>query len=93
VIQESAAGVIIDIRVIPRARRTAIDGVRQDALLVRIAAPPVDGAANHAVLRFFADRLGVPIGSVTILAGGHSRSKRVAIAGVRADDVRAQLGL
>jgi uncharacterized protein (TIGR00251 family) len=93
VIRESPGGVTIDIRVIPRARRTAVAGTREDALLVRVAAPPVKGAANEVVLRYFAAALQVPIRSVTIVSGEHSRRKRLAIAGVGADAVRARLGV
>ena len=53
-------GIRIRIHVQPRASRTEIAGRHGDALKVRLAAPPVDGAANDALLDFIADRLGVP---------------------------------
>jgi uncharacterized protein (TIGR00251 family) len=93
VIEDSPAGVTIEIRVIPRARKTEFAGSRQGALLIRLAAPPVDGAANHALVAFLANRLRVPVQAVRILAGERSRQKRILVTGRRADDVRARLGL
>lgn len=92
-IQKSAAGVTIDVRVIPRARKTSIAGTRQDAVLIRLAAPPVDGAANDALLRFLAETLAVPVRSIRLDAGATSREKRLTIVGARVADVRAKLGL
>ena len=61
--------VLVRIRVIPRARRTEISGRRGDAILVRLAAPPVDGAANDALIAFLADRLGIPQRQIAIARG------------------------
>lgn len=69
---------------IPRAGRDAIAGVRQGALLVRLAAAPVDGAANEALVRVLADGLDLPRRSVTIVSGERARDKRVRIAGLTA---------
>ena len=68
-----------------RARR---DG---EALLVRLSAPPVEGAANDALIEFFSSALHVPRRAVHIVSGDRGRRKRVAIAGVTADRVRAAL--
>ncbi|MGE0704155.1 MAG: DUF167 domain-containing protein [Vicinamibacterales bacterium] len=92
-IRESSAGVILDVRVIPRARRTELAGTRQNALLVRLAAPPVDGAANEALVRFLADTLEVPTRAIRIASGEKGREKRIIITGVRAVDVRVRLGV
>jgi len=78
--------------VIPRAKKTEVAGRRGDALVVRIAAPPVEGAANAALIDFLAARLGVARRAVRILSGDHGRDKRVAVDGVRAADVTAALG-
>ncbi|PYR58787.1 MAG: hypothetical protein DMF91_16325, partial [Acidobacteria bacterium] len=56
----TADGVILAVRVIPRARKSEIAGTRDGALLVRLAAPPVEGAANDALIEFLAKRLGAP---------------------------------
>ena len=80
-------------RVQPRASRTEVAGPYGDALRIRLAAPPVDGAANEALIRFLAERLDVPRGAVRIETGAASRSKVVAIEGVDAGTaVRRLLG-
>ena len=80
---------MLAIRVIPRARKHEIAGTREGALLVRLAAPPVEGAANDALMEWLADRLGVPRRAVRIVSGVRSRTKRVAVSGVTAARVRA----
>ncbi len=92
-ITETAAGVEVAVRVIPRARRTQLDGTRGDALLLRLAAPPVGGAANDALVTWVARTLGVPVRAVRILSGEHSRHKRVAVEGTTAAHVRRALNL
>jgi uncharacterized protein YggU (UPF0235/DUF167 family) len=72
-------GTIITVRVIPRAGRTAIDGVRGDALLIRLAAAPVGGAANDALLDLLSHTLRVPRRRLTILSGASTRDKRILI--------------
>jgi len=66
----------------PRSPRTAVDGMRGAAILVRLAAPPVDGAANDALIAFLAAALDVPRRQITIVSGERSRDKRVRIAGI-----------
>lgn len=82
---------VIDIRVIPRARRNSVDGMRGGAFLIRLAAPPVDGAANEALLGFLADVLDVPRRTITIVSGEKSRDKRVQIVGLDDQTARARL--
>jgi uncharacterized protein (TIGR00251 family) len=77
----------IAVRVIPRARKTECTGFQDDVLVVRLAAPPVDGAANDALIEFFASTLHVPRRAVRILRGERSRQKRVAIEGVTRQDM------
>ena len=72
---------LIDIRVIPRAGRSGIAGLRAGAVLVRLAAAPVDGAANAELIDVLAKALGVPKRSIEIVSGDKSRSKRVRIDG------------
>lgn len=76
---------------IPRARQTEFAGERDGALLVRLAAPPVEGAANAALVDFLAAALDLPRRSIRIVSGERSRHKRVAIAGMTAEQVRAIL--
>ena len=73
--------VVLELHVQPGAKRTEVAGLHGDALKVRLAAPPVDGRANDALLRFIADRFGVPLRNVELRQGGQSRHKRVAVSG------------
>lgn len=75
-------GVLIDVRVIPRAGRSAISGTRDNALVVRLNAPPVEGAANAELIEVLADALDVPKRAVAIVSGDRSRQKRVRVDGV-----------
>ncbi len=79
--------VLICVRVTPRASRDGIDGVVADALRVRLQAPPVEGRANAALCRLLAERLNVPQSAVRIVAGEHSRLKRLEVRGVSLERV------
>lgn len=85
-ITPTTSGVVIDVRVIPRAAKPGIAGARDGALLVRLKAPPVEGAANAELIELMARTAGVPKRSVSIVAGDRSRTKRVAIAGITTRD-------
>lgn len=82
---------IIDVRVIPRAGKSGIVGTRGDALLVRLHAAPVDGAANAELIEVLAEALGVPKRAVSIASGERSRQKRVRVEGVTRDFVDSKL--
>lgn len=84
-------GVLLAVRVIPRAGRSGVAGERGGALLVRLNAPPVDGAANVELIALLADVLDLPRRAIAIVAGERNRSKRVRITGVSADGVRDRL--
>jgi uncharacterized protein (TIGR00251 family) len=88
-VTEREGAVRFAVRVQPRASRTGVEGVHGDALKVRVNAPPVDGAANEAVVEVLAEALGVPRRAVRIVAGESSRSKVVEVAGIGAAAVRA----
>jgi uncharacterized protein (TIGR00251 family) len=81
----------IVVHVVPRARRTEAAGTYGDAIRVRLAAPPVDGAANAELERFVARQTGVARGAVRITAGARGRRKTVEIAGVTAERARRAL--
>ena len=87
----TAAGVTLRVRVIPRAGRTGVAGTRDNALLIRLAAPPVEGAANEALIAFLSDLFERPKRDVTIVSGQTSRDKRVAIAGLTEAAASARL--
>ena len=72
----------IDVRVIPRAGRSAIAGLRDGAILVRLAAAPVEGAANAELIDLLARALRVPKRDISIVSGERSRTKRVRVAGM-----------
>jgi uncharacterized protein (TIGR00251 family) len=84
-IGRSADGVTLAVRVIPRAGRTGVAGTRGGALLVRLAAPPVEGAANDALVDFLARAFDRPKRAIRIVSGHSSRDKRVTIDGLGAD--------
>lgn len=81
----------LPVHVVPRAAVTAVAGLHGDAVRIRVAAPPVDGAANAELVRFVAARLGVPRDAVTIVRGAGGRRKAVAVRGLDAAAVRARL--
>jgi len=92
-IKTLSSGVELVIRVIPRARKTTVAGVRGGAILVRLSAPPLGGAANEALVEFIAGQLGIARRAVRIVSGETSRLKRVAADGVSEADVRRALAL
>ncbi len=83
---------LIRVRLTPRAGRNQIDGWDGDLLRVRVAAPPVEGRANDALLRLLAEALGVPRSQLQLVRGRTSREKVIAVEGVSQEDVRARLG-
>lgn len=87
-IQERAGAVRFTVRVQPRASRCAVDGVHAGALRVRVTAPPVDGAANAALVELLAERLEVPKRAVSIVGGATGRAKLVEVQGIDAARVQ-----
>jgi uncharacterized protein (TIGR00251 family) len=81
------------VRLQPRARRNEVTGERDGRLVVRVAAPPVDGRANDALCKLIAKRAGVPRGDVTIVLGAGSRDKLVRVEGLTSGALRHALGL
>jgi uncharacterized protein (TIGR00251 family) len=84
-------GVRIAVRVVTRAARAGIAGMRDGDLLVRLNAPPVEGAANAELIDVIANALGVSKRSVSIAAGEQSRRKIVHVSGVSVDEVQLKL--
>lgn len=80
-------GAALRVKVIPRAGTTAVAGIRDGRLLIRLAAPPVDNAANEALVAFLAKALKIPGRNISIASGARSRSKLLTLAGVRAAHV------
>ena len=88
-IQQNGASVTLAVYVQPRASRSEVVGEHGDAVKIRLAAPPVDGAANEELVRFMAKLLGVSPSSVTIRSGQSGRTKLLEISGVTRQHVAA----
>jgi uncharacterized protein len=78
---ETGGAITFAVRVVARASRSEIAGVHDGALRVRVAAPPVEGAANEELARTLARALGVPARAVEIMSGRASKTKLVRVAG------------
>lgn len=92
-VEAAEDGVRLVLHVQPRASRTELVGIHGDALKLRVAALPSEGAANLELLRFLARRLEVPPASVELIAGPASRRKTVFVRGLSLDAARRKLGL
>ncbi len=86
-----ASATRISVRLTPRASRDEIVGLRDGVLRVRVTAPPVDGAANEALLRLLAKALRVPPRDLRIASGAASRTKVVEVAGLDSGEVAERL--
>ncbi len=90
---DGEGGSRLRVRVTPRARQNAITGLTEadgrPALAIRLAAPPVDGAANQALVRFLAEALGIPKSSVRIVSGETNRLKTLSLAHVPPEQIAA----
>lgn len=84
--------VTFDVHVVPRVSRSAIVGLHDGCLKVALAAPPVDGAANRALIELLAKLLDRPRRDVAIVRGESSRKKTVAVVGATATQVEALTG-
>ncbi|HKV73731.1 MAG TPA: DUF167 domain-containing protein [Gemmatimonadales bacterium] len=93
VLSSSGDGVVIAIRLQPRAAQSGILGVVNGALRIRVTAPPVEGAANEALVKLLAARLGVAPSKIEIRSGERGRNKVVLIRGVTARLAEDRLGI
>jgi uncharacterized protein len=90
-IRDADGGFTLRVRVQPRASRDGLAGEREGALVVRLTAPPVEGAANEALVRFLGRTLGVAPSAVRVVGGATGRNKVVSVAGVDATAARERL--
>lgn len=90
-LRQTETGVRLEVLVQPRASRTRAVGEHDGRLKIQIAAPPVEGAANAALVGFLAERLRLPKGSIAIVGGETGRRKSVEIAGADAAAVQEAL--
>ncbi len=90
-LQETKDGATLTVKAVPRAAKSEIAGVEDGWVRVRIKAPPVDGKANEALVKFFAGLFSVPKGAVSIISGDTARLKRVKITGITAEKAKEAL--
>lgn len=86
-------GLAFSVRVIPRASRDELAGAAEGALKVRLTAPPVEGAANQALLKLLAKTLDLPKSRLRLLAGEKSRHKTIWVEGLQPTELKRRLGL
>jgi len=89
--RDTEDGLTLRVRVQPRSAKDALAGEREGALVVRLKAPPVDGAANEALARFLGKALDVAPSAVRIVSGASGRNKLVAVSGIDVATARARL--
>jgi uncharacterized protein (TIGR00251 family) len=83
----------VSVRVLPRSSKEGVAGFEGGVVRIRLNAPPVEGKANDALVRFLAKAVGVPRDRVTLVTGERGRSKIVRVAGVTREALMAALGL
>ena len=88
---ESPEGVIVNVRAQPRSSRSGVDGVVADALKVRLRSAPVDGKANKELVETVADAFDLPKSRVKFKSGETSKTKRIILCGVSADEFETML--
>lgn len=84
-VTETEQGVQFSLKIQPRAAKNEIVGLQGDALKLRLTAPPVEGEANNACVKFIADWLNVPRSMVSIVTGHASRHKIISVSGMDKD--------
>jgi uncharacterized protein (TIGR00251 family) len=92
-IKETAKGIILPVRAVPRASKNEIRGIHGEALKVRLQAPPVEGKANQALIRFLSEALAVPRSQITIASGETGRNKTVLITGLSKPELIRKIGI
>jgi len=85
------ADTLLRLHVTPRGSKNEIIGWRDDVLCVKITAPPVEGAANAAIVKFIADALKIRKSQVELVSGERSREKALRITGLTQEDIRARI--
>jgi uncharacterized protein (TIGR00251 family) len=83
----------VSIRVVPRSTKEGVAGFEGGVVKIRLNAPPVEGKANEALVRFLSKAVGVPRSRITLVTGERGRSKIVRVAGVTREALMAALGL
>lgn len=91
-IQKNSQGIVFKVLVQPRSSKNMLAGLHNDALKVRLTAPPVNNAANRMSIKFLAKALGVPKSSLEIVSGHTSRNKQVLLRSDRTDISEKEYG-
>ncbi len=89
--EEKNGATFFSVRVVPRASKSEIAGEIDGSLKIRLCSPPVDGAANAELIKLLARTLGVSRSDVEIVSGQTSKTKRIQITGVTADELKSRL--
>lgn len=89
---ENVDGIILNVKAQPRSSRSGLDGLVGDAVKVRIRSAPVDGKANKELVETLADAFGLPKSRVIFKGGETSKTKRILLQGLTAEQVRAVVG-
>lgn len=92
-LRETPDGVYLAVKLQPRAARNQVQGLHGQELKIAVTAPPVDSAANAALVEFIAEKLSVSRAAVQLVRGQASRHKTLFIAGLRADDAERRLAV
>jgi uncharacterized protein len=90
-VRETVAGLVIRLHVQPRAKRSEVVGLHDGALKMKVTAPPVDDAANRAIIEFFSKLLGISKSHLQILAGEKSRDKTLQISGLSGAEFQTRI--
>ena len=90
-VRDQPEGALLRVKILPRASRTEVVGLLGEELKIKIAAPPVDSAANEALIRFLADRLGCPRRAIELRYGHHSPHKVLRLHRVTAAQAASRL--
>lgn len=86
-------GTILVCRILPGAKKDSLEGLREDQLVIRLCAPPVEGKANKALQKYLSERLHVSKSKIVIKSGEKSRTKVLHIGGIGPAVVKERLGL
>ncbi|WP_083436807.1 DUF167 domain-containing protein [Thermincola ferriacetica] len=93
IIEQHSDGITFKIKVQPKASKNELKGVQGDSLKVKLTAPPVEGAANEACIRFFAELFSVAKSQVEIITGHTSRTKLLKVKGLTKEEAEKRLNL
>ena len=91
-LRETSGGTLLSVKLQPRASKNEIGEPLGDELKIKVTAPPVDAAANQALVELLAEKLGCPRGKVELIRGQTSRHKTVMLHGFRRDQVFQKIG-